>query len=377
MEYPVLILTGLWAMAPATPQRRGSRPRRPSNTPREWAPSAARPPASPQPASTTTRRRVPLDPWQEVRALLPITREIDACGIGFVADAQGRPSRSIIEAALRGLACVKHRGAVAADARTADGSGLLAPVPAAIFGERTGVATLFCRGAEPRAEVAEAAAAEGLTVVDWRVPPTDPDARWATSPATWRRRSCRCCSAPPTSRPATTSGPRCGSAAASTTPPRAPTSPPARSARSSTRAWPRPTPSPTSTSTWPTTGSPAPSASSTSGSRPTRCPRGSAPSRSARCATTARSTPCGATSGACGAAPPSARSRPASARRSCSGPSSTTATPTRASSTPRSSSSPGPGATCATSWRWSCRRCGRTWPTWTRRSGASTATTRP
>ena len=108
--------------------------------------------------------------------MLPITREIDACGIGFVADAQGRPSRSIIEAALRGLACVKHRGAVAADARTADGSGLLAPVPAAIFGERTGVATLFCRGAEPRAEVAEAAAAEGLTVVDWRVPPTDPSA---------------------------------------------------------------------------------------------------------------------------------------------------------------------------------------------------------
>ncbi len=108
--------------------------------------------------------------------MLPITREIDACGIGFVADAQGRPSRSIIEAALRGLACVKHRGAVAADARTADGSGLLAPVPAAIFGERTGVATLFVRGAEPRAEVAAAAEAEGLTVVDWRVPPTDPGA---------------------------------------------------------------------------------------------------------------------------------------------------------------------------------------------------------
>ena len=108
--------------------------------------------------------------------MLPIIREIDACGIGFVADAQGRPSRSIIEAALRGLACVKHRGAVAADARTADGSGLLAPIPAAIFGERTGVATLFVSGDEPREAVAEAADAEGLTIVDWRVPPTDPDA---------------------------------------------------------------------------------------------------------------------------------------------------------------------------------------------------------
>ena len=61
--------------------------------------------------------------------LPPTTRELDACGIGFVADAQGRPSRAIVAAALRGLACVKHRGAVAADARTADGSGLLVDGP--------------------------------------------------------------------------------------------------------------------------------------------------------------------------------------------------------------------------------------------------------
>ena len=66
--------------------------------------------------------------------LPPTTRELDACGIGFVADAQGRSSRAIVAAALGGLACVKHRGAVAADARTADGSGLLAPIPPEIFG---------------------------------------------------------------------------------------------------------------------------------------------------------------------------------------------------------------------------------------------------
>ena len=61
--------------------------------------------------------------------LPPTTRELDACGIGFVADAHGRSSRAIVAAALGGLACVKHRGAVAADARTADGSGLLVPIP--------------------------------------------------------------------------------------------------------------------------------------------------------------------------------------------------------------------------------------------------------
>ena len=53
--------------------------------------------------------------------------ERDACGIGFVADAKGRASHSIIESALNGLSCVTHRGAVAADYRTADGSGLLVP----------------------------------------------------------------------------------------------------------------------------------------------------------------------------------------------------------------------------------------------------------
>ena len=72
--------------------------------------------------------------------------ELDACGIGFVADAHGRASRAVVEAALNGLACVRHRGAVAADAKTADGSGVLLPIPPAIFGAGNGVAMLFVRG---------------------------------------------------------------------------------------------------------------------------------------------------------------------------------------------------------------------------------------
>ena len=100
-------------------------------------------------------------------------REFDACGIGFVADAHGHPTRSIVTAALGGLARVKHRGAVAADARTSDGTGLLTPIPAAIFGEGTGVAVLFVRGDLPKAEIEAAASAAGVTVVGWRTPPTD------------------------------------------------------------------------------------------------------------------------------------------------------------------------------------------------------------
>jgi len=99
-------------------------------------------------------------------------RELDACGIGFVADAHGRPSRRIVTAGLEGLANVRHRGAVASDARTSDGTGILTTIPAALFGTGTGVATLFLR-TDARRAVQDAADAEGLEILDWRVPPTD------------------------------------------------------------------------------------------------------------------------------------------------------------------------------------------------------------
>ena len=99
--------------------------------------------------------------------------ERDACGIGFVADAGGRSSRAIVEAALTGLACVNHRGAVASDAKTADGCGLLVPIPPAVFGAGNGVAVLFVRGDDPTEAVAAAAAAEDIDIVEWRTPPTD------------------------------------------------------------------------------------------------------------------------------------------------------------------------------------------------------------
>ena len=100
-------------------------------------------------------------------------RELDACGIGFVADAAGTSARTIITAALEGLARVKHRGALAADARTSDGTGLLTPIPAGLFGDDTGVAVLLTRAELRRSVVEQAAEAEGLVVTGWRVPPTD------------------------------------------------------------------------------------------------------------------------------------------------------------------------------------------------------------
>jgi glutamate synthase (ferredoxin) len=106
--------------------------------------------------------------------MLP-SRSHDACGVGFVTDRLGTPSRAVVDAALEGLAAVRHRGAVAADARTSDGTGLLTTIPAAVYGEGVGVALLFTRpGApDPAPAVGDALTAEGLEVLGWREPPTD------------------------------------------------------------------------------------------------------------------------------------------------------------------------------------------------------------
>ena len=59
--------------------------------------------------------------------------ERDACGIGFVADAEGRSSRAMVETAISALCNVRHRGAVASDAKTGDGAGLLVPISGRFF----------------------------------------------------------------------------------------------------------------------------------------------------------------------------------------------------------------------------------------------------
>ncbi|HWB71787.1 MAG TPA: hypothetical protein VG452_06175, partial [Egibacteraceae bacterium] len=125
--------------------------------------------------------------------------ERDACGIGFVANADGTASRAIVDTALAGLCGVKHRGAVAADARSGDGAGLLLPLPGAFFADiagrrdgqrlhpgRVGVVMCFLDGRDDaegdrardaaRAAVAAALDIEGLQLSCWREVPTVPEA---------------------------------------------------------------------------------------------------------------------------------------------------------------------------------------------------------
>ena len=108
--------------------------------------------------------------------------ERDACGIGFVADAQGRASRHILDAALEGLANVRHRGAVAADRRTGDGAGLLLPIPAALVpGPWCGLAHVFLRDERARGPIESACEQEGIEIAGWRTVPVSPEALGETA----------------------------------------------------------------------------------------------------------------------------------------------------------------------------------------------------
>jgi glutamate synthase (ferredoxin) len=120
--------------------------------------------------------------------------ERDACGIGFVADASGKASRAIVETALASLCNVKHRGAVAADAKTGDGAGILLPIPGHFLARvaveelglpRTdpdwiGVGMCFVADDTPAHELSRivggACRAEAIDVIAWRTVPVDPAA---------------------------------------------------------------------------------------------------------------------------------------------------------------------------------------------------------
>jgi glutamate synthase domain-containing protein 2/glutamate synthase domain-containing protein 1/glutamate synthase domain-containing protein 3 len=121
----------------------------------------------------------------------PSDRELDACGIGFVAQVTGRSSRDVVETAIRSLCRVQHRGAVAADALTGDGAGLLLPLPERFLARearaiglpgvdpgRLGIAMVFdfelTAPSELRRIVGSACRSEGLDVLGWRDVPVYP-----------------------------------------------------------------------------------------------------------------------------------------------------------------------------------------------------------
>jgi glutamate synthase domain-containing protein 2/glutamate synthase domain-containing protein 1/glutamate synthase domain-containing protein 3 len=119
--------------------------------------------------------------------------EHDACGIGFVARIDGAASHSILAMALEALSNLEHRGAVADDAKTGDGAGVLTQIPRALLlrelaarGLQADPADLAlgmfflptdtagCAAAE--ALIAQALGERELSLLAWREVPIEPEA---------------------------------------------------------------------------------------------------------------------------------------------------------------------------------------------------------
>jgi len=114
----------------------------------------------------------------------------DNCGFGLMAHMQGQASHDLLEKAIEALACMTHRGGIAADGKTGDGCGLLMQKPDSFLrtvakeelgtelGEFYAVGMVFLPRDAAKADAAREAVNtaitnEGLGVAGWRVVPTD------------------------------------------------------------------------------------------------------------------------------------------------------------------------------------------------------------
>jgi len=112
-----------------------------------------------------------LDPW----------RERDACGVGFVARADGDRTNDILAMALTAVARLAHRGAASND-KSGDGAGVLTQIPHRLLGvgpvERVALGMFFLPQAAPARDAAidlieTVLVGLGMSVLGWRVVPVD------------------------------------------------------------------------------------------------------------------------------------------------------------------------------------------------------------
>src|SRR6266699_6825790 len=122
-----------------------------------------------QPAPSAERAFRLLDPW----------RERDACGVGFVARADGDRTHDILAKALTAVARLAHRGAASND-KSGDGAGVLTQIPHRLLGvgpvERVALGMFFLppHAVDESVDLIESALVSlGMSVLGWRVVPVD------------------------------------------------------------------------------------------------------------------------------------------------------------------------------------------------------------
>lgn len=122
-----------------------------------------------------------------------LVEERDACGVGFIADLQGRASHQLVVQALSALSCLEHRGGCSADQDSGDGAGLMTAIPWDLLSpwlaekgvtaeaySQVGVGMVFLptdgeAASLVRQEIEKTAQEEQLTVLGWRVVPVKPE----------------------------------------------------------------------------------------------------------------------------------------------------------------------------------------------------------
>lgn len=122
----------------------------------------------------------------ENQGLYDSSHERDACGLAMVATLRGYAGHDIVEMALSSLRNLEHRGAVGSDAGTGDGAGILTQMPDSFFrvvvdfdlpaAGTYGAGLVFLdpeTASKDKTRFEQICNEESLTVLGWRVPPTD------------------------------------------------------------------------------------------------------------------------------------------------------------------------------------------------------------
>jgi len=131
-------------------------------------------------------------PFDSENSLYASDYEHDSCGVGFVAQIDGRPSHDIVADACSILARMEHRGACGCEAETGDGAGILTGVPSKLvkkIAKETGFGidypyigvgnVFFSEDQEEREKCknmfAQNANRFGQKLIAWREVPVDPE----------------------------------------------------------------------------------------------------------------------------------------------------------------------------------------------------------
>ncbi len=131
----------------------------------------------------------PVWPHCDSAAPAAVAGEKDACGVGFLANLQGKASHWVLQQALRGLDCMEHRGGCGGDGDSGDGAGVLCGIPWSYLEEvwpeaavaksaARGLGMVFLPAEAAKREQAklfcdEEAAKLGLSSLSWRAVPLD------------------------------------------------------------------------------------------------------------------------------------------------------------------------------------------------------------